>query len=212
MKYGRGSASGFYSTDTLQMGSLRVTQQMFAEVLTTTEFDRVKWDGIMGLGFSSPKDKIVSPLTNFQRAGLISERRFSLRLRMDGGELTIGGVNEEQFTGKMHFFSVTGGPHWQIRIDAVSVETAKFQLCNGGCDAILNSGTSLIAGPRKEIHRLHMEVFNATKVESHDRYFLHCPDVRNLPPVAFLMLDKNRHYAKYFLRPWHYVTRIKVEV
>lgn len=215
MKYGRGFAEGFYSYDTFRLGGLRAAKQIFAEATNTTTFDGAKYDGVLGLGFPLLNENIKSPLDNFQEQGFITERHFSLKLNSDisskyGGELVIGGVDEVHIVGKMHFYPVTKANHWQFRMESVSVQKEDVRFCDGGCEAILNSGSSVILGPTKEIHRLNVEVLKATKIKGFDRYFLHCPTINKLPSISFTMKDRSHRIVKYSLRPRHYTQIFKV--
>ena len=43
--------------------------------------------------------------------------------------------------------------YWQIKMDSLVVGTT--HACAGGCHAIVDSGTSLLAGPSEEIKRIN---------------------------------------------------------
>lgn len=213
IRYEKGSAEGFYSYDTLRMGGLKATGQIFAEAVSTSTFENAKWDGVMGLGFCKPTDKIKSPLDNFQEQGVIEKRSFSFKLNSEanskyGGELIFGGVDDKHFKGKMYFFAVTQARYWQFRMEKVTDLKNTIKLCRGGCEAILDTGTSNILGPRKEIEYLNLEIFKARQLNQ--RFYLHCSQMANLPTIAFTMRDTNGQRLKYTLKPKHYIRVVKV--
>lgn len=176
----------------------------FGAATNSKTFDDAEYDGILGLGFPSPQ---IRSLLDYLK---LAERHFSIKLNRDrskGGELIIGGV--DGYTGNMRFFRVTAN-YWQLRMVAVSLPMVNFKLCAAGCDVIVNSGSSLISGPRKELHELHEKVFKAMHNKDFDRYFVHCPTVDHLPSISFMMKDKEHRYVTYSLKPRDYVQRLEV--
>lgn len=66
-----------------------------------------------------------------------------------GGELIFGGVDPKHFKGKHIYVPVTEKGYWQIEMgDFFSfIGGSSIGVCEGGCAAIVDSGTSLLAGP-----------------------------------------------------------------
>ncbi|KAK2892367.1 hypothetical protein Q8A67_012355 [Cirrhinus molitorella] len=70
-----------------------------------------------------------------------------------GGELLFGGVDETLFVPPISWAPVTQKGSWQIRLDAVKVQGA-LSFCyrsTKGCQAIVDTGTSLIGGPARDV-------------------------------------------------------------
>jgi phytepsin len=83
---------------------------------------------------------------------LVSEKVFSFWLNGDpnakkGGELVFGGVDPKHFKGKHTYVPVTKKGYWQIEMGDFFVGGLSTGVCEGGCAAIVDSGTSLLAGP-----------------------------------------------------------------
>ena len=47
---------------------------------------------------------------------------------------------------------------WQIRVDGITINSQKYDYCSGGCEAIVDTGTSLIAGPISEVDKLNEQL------------------------------------------------------
>ena len=67
----------------------------------------------------------------------------------NGGLLTLGGDNPAHYTGEFTCTPVTKEGFWQIKIDGIG---ASF--CRDGCQAIVDTGTSLLGGPPDEVRLL----------------------------------------------------------
>jgi phytepsin len=162
IEYGSGSLTGFFSQDTLHIGDMDVEKQTFAEAVNepSLSFIAASFDGIMGLGFPEISvGKVDPPFQNMLNQGLIDEPVFSFWLNRNteddlGGEMVLGGVDPAHFKGEHTWAKVTRRGFWQFKMDGISVEK-NSDFCNGGCQAIADTGTSLLAGPSDEVEKLN---------------------------------------------------------
>lgn len=76
---------------------------------------------------------------------------------------------------------LTKATYWQFHVDAVNVKGHAF--CAGGCEAIADTGTSLIAGPAADVEALN-RALGATPL-AFGQYVVDCSLVPSLPPVVF---------------------------
>ncbi|KAK9794929.1 hypothetical protein WJX73_010113 [Symbiochloris irregularis] len=165
IQYGSGSLSGFFSEDELTLGTLQAKHQSFAEATEEPglTFVAAKFDGILGLGF--PNIAIggaVPPFQNLVEQGVVKEPVFSFWLNRnepgaEGGELVLGGVDPSHFKGTHTWANVTRPAYWQFDLDAIKVP-GTIGVCQGGCQAIADSGTSLIVGPSVEIANINKAI------------------------------------------------------
>ncbi|XP_043710053.1 aspartic proteinase oryzasin-1-like isoform X1 [Telopea speciosissima] len=153
--YGSGSISGFFSQDNVQVGDLIIKDQVFIEATRegSLSFIVSKFDGILGLGFQEISVGNVVPVWyNMVEQGLVSEPVFSFWFNRDteadeGGEIIFGGVDPKHFKGKHTYVPVTEKGYWQIEMGDFLIGNQSTGFCEGGCAAIVDSGTSLLAGP-----------------------------------------------------------------
>ena len=76
----------------------------------------------------------------------------------NGGLLTLGGDNPAHYTGEFTCAPVTKEGYWQIKLDGVSVDEKSNLVCRDGCQAIVDTGTSLIGGPPDEVKALYKKL------------------------------------------------------
>lgn len=171
IEYGSGSLTGFFSRDTLQIGEMSVPDQVFAEAVNepSLSFIAASFDGIMGMGFPEISvGKVEPPFQNMLRQGIIEEAVFSFWLNRDkddqnGGELVLGGVNPDHFKGDHTWAEVTRRGFWQFAMEEIKVKHMDATFCSEGCQAIADTGTSLLAGPVDEVEKLN-KLIGATSV------------------------------------------------
>ncbi|KAJ0405775.1 hypothetical protein P43SY_003625 [Pythium insidiosum] len=182
--YGSGPVSGFISQDRVQVGELAVENQFFAEVNVTKGLGPAyylgKFDGIFGLAFDTISvAHLTTPFHRMVQDGLLDEPVFAFYLgNQKDGELTFGGVDEGHFKGELTYVDVTSPTYWSIALDSVAAGDKKM---TGVHKAIVDSGTSLLAGPKDQVALL------AKAVGAHKfimgEYLISCTDPA--PDITF---------------------------
>ncbi|KAF8060302.1 APA1 [Scenedesmus sp. PABB004] len=166
IQYGTGSLSGYISADRLSWGGLAVADQLFAEAVSEPglTFVAAKFDGILGMGF--PAIAVTGATPPFHAAlaqGLLAAPLFSFWLNRDpespeGGQLVLGGVDGSHFTGEHTWVPVTREAYWQFELGDISIPGLEVPACDGGCPAIADTGTSLLAGPSAEVSAINKAI------------------------------------------------------
>ncbi|CAM4573856.1 unnamed protein product, partial [Caretta caretta] len=83
IQYGSGSMTGFLAYDTVQIGGIVDTKQIFglSETQPGTAFEYSEFDGILGLAFPSIASSGATPVfDNMMNEGLVSQDLFSVYL------------------------------------------------------------------------------------------------------------------------------------
>ncbi|KAG6406324.1 hypothetical protein SASPL_133924 [Salvia splendens] len=163
ISYGSGSIAGFFSQDNVEVGDVVVKDQVFIEATKegSLTFVVAKFDGILGLGFQEISVGDVVPVWyNMVNQGLVEEQVFSFWLSSDpeaevGGEIIFGGVDPNHYKGNHSYVPVTKKGYWQIEVGDFLVGNQSTGLCDGGCAAIVDSGTSLCTGPTAVITQIN---------------------------------------------------------
>ncbi|XP_072703859.1 cathepsin D-like isoform X1 [Ciconia boyciana] len=213
--YGSGSLRGFLSQDTLTVSNVSVPEQTFAEAvaLPGLAFAAARFDGVLGLAFPAAAAGPAQPVfDNMMSRGLFRHNVFSFCLRSgaaegDGGGLLLGGIDEAQFEGPLRYIPVSRRSYWQLHMERVSVGTPGSAgcrdppLCRGGCQAIVDTGTSLVTGPSEEVAALQ-RALGGTRAAG-GQYLVDCGRVPSLPNVTFVL---GGH--EFSLGPQHYVLQV----
>lgn len=164
IQYGTGALSGFLSTDTLTFGDLQVPGQTFAEATKEPgiTFVTAKFDGILGMAYETiAVDGVLPPFQNMLKQGLLASPVFSFYLNRDatdgshGGELVLGGIDPAHFKGEHVWAKVTRKAYWQFLMTDMAIEGQPGVCGRAGCQAIADTGTSLLAGPSDQVEKIN---------------------------------------------------------
>ncbi|PWA53074.1 aspartic peptidase A1 family, Aspartic peptidase domain protein [Artemisia annua] len=211
--YGRGPIAGIFSKDNVKIGDVYVNHQAFIEVTKelSVEFERAKFDGVLGLGFREVYDRNDLPVwENMRIQGQFWSPLFSFWLSRDanekkGGEIVFGGVNSNHYEGYHTFVPITQNGSWQFDLDDVVI-SGKSTGGDIGFTAIVIPGTSFIRGPLSVTTDIN-DAIQATgiaiqpsnsAVRRHKYYpFPHkvtkfnCSHVESMPNVSFTIGGKD---------------------
>ncbi|XP_035603014.1 cathepsin D-like [Oncorhynchus keta] len=190
IQYGRGSLSGFISGDTVSLAGMQVTGQQFGEAVKQPgiTFAVARFDGVLGMGYPTISVRNITPVFDTAMAAkLLPQNIFSFYISRDpsaavGGELMLGGTDPLYYTGDLHYVNVTRKAYWQIEMNNVEVGN-QLTLCKAGCQAIVDTGTSLITGPVEEVRALHKAIGAMPLLMG--EYWIDCKKVPSLPVIAF---------------------------
>ncbi|KAG6480678.1 aspartic proteinase oryzasin-1-like [Zingiber officinale] len=164
--YGTGAISGFFSEDHVTIGDLIVKDQEFIEATKEPglTFLVAKFDGILGLGFKEISVGDAVPVWyNMVEQKLIREPVFSFWFNRnaedgEGGEIVFGGVDPNHYKGEHVYVPVTQKGYWQFKMGDLLIDDESTGYCAGGCAAIADSGTSLIAGPTTAVAEINQQI------------------------------------------------------
>jgi len=158
IQYGSGSTSGFLSQDVLTIAGAAVQNQIFAEITNEPgiAFLAAGFDGLVGMAFDSISVDHVTPLWyNLLSQGIVTNPVFAFWLNRQstklGGELILGGVDSSHYTGQFTFVPLSNQTYWMFKVNSMSINGKTF--CTN-CNAIADSGTSLIVGPTAAINQI----------------------------------------------------------
>ncbi|KAL3279024.1 hypothetical protein HHI36_016539 [Cryptolaemus montrouzieri] len=190
--YATGSMKGFLSNDEVSIGGLYIEGQTFAEAVSEpgATFEAAKFDGILGMAYSLIAEyNIETPFENMVAQGLV-DPIFSFYLNRDqqdpyGGELILGGSDPQYYNGNLTYFPLSRPAYWQITMKSVQIGDAVF--CQGGCEAICDTGTSLMTVPRAVLDPLQKAI-GAKK--GGDYYYVDCDKISTLPTIEFTFGEK----------------------
>ncbi|XP_030634119.1 nothepsin [Chanos chanos] len=193
--YGSGHLLGVMARDTLKVGTVTVQKQEFGEAVYEPGFAFVmaRFDGVLGLAYPSLAQELGAPVfDSMMSQKAVDEPMFSFYLSKSAsssgleGELLLGGIDETLYTGPINWIPVSLKGYWQIKMDSVKIQGA-VGFCQGthGCQAILDTGTSLIAGPTGDILMLQ-QLIGATPT-SIGEYLLDCKRISSLPVLSFTL-------------------------
>uniref|UniRef100_A0A8C3IX49 pepsin A n=1 Tax=Chrysemys picta bellii TaxID=8478 RepID=A0A8C3IX49_CHRPI len=181
IQYGSGSMTGFLAYDTI--GGIVDTKQIFglSETEPGTAFEYSEFDGILGLAFPSIASSGATPVfDNMMNEGLVSQDLFSVYLSSDeqsGSFVMFGGIDSSYYSGSLNWIPLSAETYWEITMDSITMNGETIA-CSSGCQAIIDTGTSLLAGPSTGISNIESYIGASDGTIS-------CSAMSSLPNIVF---------------------------
>lgn len=186
IQYGSGAVSGTYEVeDVILADDIKVTGQKFATIHDAAGMGIAYafgyFDGILGLGFDSISvGGVETVFHNAIDQGAVESPMFAFYLGDNAeGELTFGGYDEEKFVGDIHWVPLSETTYWRINIDGIKMGSYS----SGATDAIVDSGTSLITGPSRDIKAIAEHI--GAKATFTGQFTVDCDKLDEIPEISW---------------------------
>lgn len=93
--------------------------------------------------------------------------------------LTLGGTDERYYTGEIQWAPVSRQAYWEVKMDSVKLGDEDMDISYG---AAIDSGTSLIAMPKKDAARLNYRIGGMRLPTG--QYMVNCTTLDSLPDLT----------------------------
>jgi len=168
-------------------------------------FGQAPFDGILGLGpAAAAVDKVPMPMQMLVDQKKIQHNVFAFYLASggkSGSTLSLGGTDSSFYTGDFTYVKLSLAarllPYWLISASDIKVGGKSTGSCNflTGCEMVVDTGTSVLAGPPSAMNALIAKIGNVSA---------DCSNVASLPTLSFTFAGKD-----FDLGPDFYVIRAK---
>ncbi|MBN3292486.1 PEPA protein, partial [Polypterus senegalus] len=190
VQYGTGAMSGILGYDTVTVGSIVDTNQIFglSENEPGSFLYYVEFDGILGLAYPSISASSATPVfDNMMSEGLVVQDLFSFYLSRNsqaGSVVTFGGFDPAYYTGSIQWIPLSSETYWQITVQNVMVN-GQVVACASGCEAIVDTGTSMLVGDSSNINNILSWV--GISKDQNGQYTVNCNNIGSMPDVTFVI-------------------------
>ncbi|XP_074812755.1 pepsin A-like [Natator depressus] len=139
------------------------------------------YDGILGLAFSSISSSGATPVfDNMMNEGLVPQDLFSLYLSSDSPLsllVMFSGIDSSYYSGSLNWIPLS---YWEITMNSITMNGHLIS-CANGWQAIINTGTSVLAGAPTAISKILHYV--GTRGDSSN--LISCSTKHTLPDIIF---------------------------
>ncbi len=188
LSYGSGNCAGYLSSDNLVFAGIPVNGVTFGEIKT---FPGQQWiessfDGLLGMAYIGIAADQVTPVFDviMQQQSLPSNVfafYFSTLEAPDDPQastsiLNIGGLDSRYYIGNVTYAPVVSQSYWLINMNDFAIGGSSTGDCSDStpCPAVIDTGTSLIAGPSAVINPIIAKL-NVSQ---------DCSNLDTLPPLS----------------------------
>jgi hypothetical protein len=179
--FGTGKVSGIIVKDNVCVESMCAHVDFVAATEESDEpFSAAPFDGVLGLGPSRlSENPHFSFLDCLMRDKVITASMFAVFLGAtdnEGSEITFGSYKKARVASDFIWLPVMNTGFWQVRLDDIALGKQPLSVCRGNCSVIVDTGTSLLAGPMEIVSIL----IDRLGVESD------CSNYKSLPDLGFV--------------------------
>ncbi|XP_057583130.1 pregnancy-associated glycoprotein 2-like [Hippopotamus amphibius kiboko] len=189
IKYGTGRIDGVVVYDTVRIMNIVDLSQTFVLSLNQSGLDHASFDGVLGLAYPSLGPKSITPVfDNLKNRLIISEPVFAFYLstrKENDSVVMFGGVDHSYHKGQLKWIPVSQNRFWQITMNRILIN-GKMVACKRRCQAILNTGTTLLLGPTKLVTTIQNHI---TARAFGEEYRVPCSNISSLPAIVFILND-----------------------
>ncbi|CRG94854.1 plasmepsin VIII, putative [Plasmodium gallinaceum] len=203
--FGTGKIQMTYVSDDIHLGDIKVNNQEFglASYMSDDPFSDMLFDGLFGLGILEDNKKKQLIYDNIPRINS-KKNIFSVYYPKnvnDNGAITFGGYDKKYIepNSEIDWFDVSSKKYWAIKMIGLKVNGVLLDICsknNGGyCEAVIDTGTSSIAGPKDDLILLTSLLYPGKS----------CYNKMFLKNFSFILSDENGIHREYELTPKDYI-------
>nr|P81498.2 RecName: Full=Gastricsin; AltName: Full=Pepsinogen C-1; Flags: Precursor [Suncus murinus]BAB11753.1 pepsinogen C [Suncus murinus] len=193
LQYGSGSLTGFFGYDTMTVQNIKVPHQEFglSQNEPGTNFIYAQFDGIMGMAYPSlAMGGATTALQGMLQEGALTSPVFSFYLSnqqgsQNGGAVIFGGVDNSLYTGQIFWAPVTQELYWQIGVEEFLIGGQATGWCQQGCQAIVDTGTSLLTVPQQFMSALQQAT--GAQQDQYGQLAVNCNSIQSLPTLTFII-------------------------
>lgn len=190
LAYGSGPVNGMLSEDEVSFMDLKLEKYTFMEVTNVAGLGQLyassPMDGILGLGFSAIANGLKAPIDVLKANGALSEPVFAFYLtggEKSGSELIFGGLDKAHYSGDFKYVDLQAETYWQVNLKDLKVGDASVMGVLHTGSAIVDSGTSLLAGPSGDVAAI-MQKWGAQQTQQ-GLFAVDCSTAKTLPDLTF---------------------------
>ncbi|KAM9255370.1 pepsin B-like [Cariama cristata] len=190
LRYGLGDLSVVLGYDTVTVQNIVVRDQEFGLSLDepSSPFYYLDFDGILGMAYPGVAISGYSTLMqNMQQQGQLAEPIFSFYYSRNptynyGGEVILGGVDPQLYSGEVLWSPVIQELYWKISIEEFSIGPSATGWCSQGCHGIVDTGTFLLTVPGQFMSDF-LQALGAE--ENAYGFVVNCSSVSSMPYLYF---------------------------
>jgi len=164
-------------------------------------FVQGKFDGILGLSYPALSAADYTPVfDNIIGQHLLTPNMFSFyysALPKQSSAIILGQPKESLYSGSMRYVEVAKAFYWELKMKDIAINGKRQNACpHGPCKLVVDTGTSLLTGPRAHISRLLHDI----------RVGSNCDDLSHLPTLTYIIEDSKGEH-EFTLEPEFYVLK-----
>ena len=160
--FGTGNIAGEINEDIFNVGNIEIPKQRFGEILNENGdvFNSGKFAGILGLAYPSMSAYESTPVfDSIIKKKLLDKNIMTFYYSYnenEDGQITFGYIDTSKYIGNINYYPVIDKYYWTIEMTDIRLNNISLGICSKEqpCKAVMDTGTSLITGPTKELKEL----------------------------------------------------------